>query len=58
MTLFIDKFIFLGPLPIGFKFEAKQHSDETHLMEIPFDDDTENKADVYYNLKAFLEVNV
>lgn len=45
-----------GGLPVGYKFEAKNHSDETHLIPIPFEDDeNDNQEEIYFNLKAFLE---
>ncbi|XP_066146624.1 protein maelstrom isoform X1 [Euwallacea fornicatus] len=44
-----------GPLPIGYKFDAKKHSEETHLISIPFDDDKSNMETIYYELKLFIE---
>ncbi|KAL1506679.1 hypothetical protein ABEB36_006001 [Hypothenemus hampei] len=45
-----------GALPMGYKFEAKQHSDETHLIKIPFDDEPDdNMSEVYFKFKKFLE---
>ncbi|CAG9761980.1 unnamed protein product [Ceutorhynchus assimilis] len=45
-----------GPLPMGYKFDAQQHSDNTHCIPIPTDDDEEdNTMEIYYALKSFLQ---
>ncbi|XP_050308163.1 protein maelstrom homolog [Anthonomus grandis grandis] len=45
-----------GPMPIGYKFDAKKHSDETHHIPVPYDDNVEtNMEEVYFELKEFLD---
>ncbi|KAF7287214.1 hypothetical protein GWI33_002035 [Rhynchophorus ferrugineus] len=45
-----------GPLPAGYKCIARNHSDMTHLLPIPFEKNApDNQKDIYRRFKAFLQ---
>lgn len=44
-----------GPLPIGYAFSAKQHSQETHMINLPSEDQQNNQFEVYMALREFIE---
>lgn len=47
----------LGPLPLGYSFQAKKTSEETHQLPIPVGQDAPNNtAEVFNDLMAFLLV--
>ncbi|KAK9870477.1 hypothetical protein WA026_008035 [Henosepilachna vigintioctopunctata] len=43
-----------GPLPLGYAATAQQHSNETHQIELPWDDE-DNQKTVFEKVMAFLE---
>ncbi|XP_060530626.1 protein maelstrom 1 isoform X2 [Cylas formicarius] len=49
------EFILPGPLPLGYSFEARQHSDETHQIAVPYEDVENNMEEVFAKLVTFLE---
>lgn len=48
---------FLGPLPLGYSYEAKRIADDTHQLPVPVGQDVpDNTEQVLLDLVAFLLV--